>query len=49
MLHGPINKLAVEHFTSDKSIIEAPPTIEEAYAQLDELKKELHYYTYPVF
>jgi aryl-alcohol dehydrogenase-like predicted oxidoreductase len=40
MLHWPINKLAVEHFTSDKSIISAPPTVEEAYAQLDELKKE---------
>jgi aryl-alcohol dehydrogenase-like predicted oxidoreductase len=40
MLHWPINKLAVEHFTSDKSIIATPPTIEEAYAQLDELKKE---------
>jgi aryl-alcohol dehydrogenase-like predicted oxidoreductase len=40
MLHWPINKLAVEHFTSDKSIIAAPPTIEEAYAQLNELKKE---------
>ncbi|MDR1981439.1 MAG: aldo/keto reductase [Tannerellaceae bacterium] len=40
MLHWPINKLAVEHFTSDKSVIEQPPTVEEAYAQLDELKKE---------
>ena len=40
MLHWPINKLAVEHFTSDKSIIETPPTIEEAYRQLDELKRE---------
>ncbi|MDR2847627.1 MAG: aldo/keto reductase [Bacteroidales bacterium] len=40
MLHWPINKLAVEHFTSDKSILAAPPTIEEAYAQLDALKKE---------
>jgi aryl-alcohol dehydrogenase-like predicted oxidoreductase len=40
MLHWPINRLAVEHFTSDKSIIESPPTVEEAYAQLDELKKE---------
>jgi aryl-alcohol dehydrogenase-like predicted oxidoreductase len=40
MLHWPINKLAVEHFTSDKNIISAPPTIEEAYAQLNELKKE---------
>ncbi|MDR2683623.1 MAG: aldo/keto reductase [Dysgonamonadaceae bacterium] len=40
MLHWPINKLAVEHFTSDQTIITAPPTIEEAYAQLDALKKE---------
>jgi aryl-alcohol dehydrogenase-like predicted oxidoreductase len=40
MLHWPINKLAVEHFTSDQNIIAAPPTIEEAYAQLNELKKE---------
>jgi aryl-alcohol dehydrogenase-like predicted oxidoreductase len=40
MLHWPINKLAVEHFTSDRSIIESPPTIEEAYTQLDKLKQE---------
>jgi aryl-alcohol dehydrogenase-like predicted oxidoreductase len=40
MLHWPINKLSVEHFTSDKNIIDVPPTVEEAYAQLDELKKE---------
>jgi aryl-alcohol dehydrogenase-like predicted oxidoreductase len=40
MLHWPINKLAVEHFTSDKNILAAPPTIEEAYAQLNELKNE---------
>jgi aryl-alcohol dehydrogenase-like predicted oxidoreductase len=40
MLHWPINKLAVEHFTSDKSVIDAPPTVEEAYFQLNELKKE---------
>jgi aryl-alcohol dehydrogenase-like predicted oxidoreductase len=38
MLHWPINKLAVKHFTSDTS--ETLPTIEEAYAQLDALKKE---------
>ncbi|KAA6299953.1 MAG: General stress protein 69 [Candidatus Ordinivivax streblomastigis] len=38
MLHWPINKLAVKHFTSDTS--EVLPTIEEAYAQLDALKKE---------
>ncbi|MDR3142618.1 MAG: aldo/keto reductase [Tannerellaceae bacterium] len=40
MLHWPINKLALEHFTSDHSIIQIPPTVEEAYRQLDELKKE---------
>jgi aryl-alcohol dehydrogenase-like predicted oxidoreductase len=40
MLHWPINKLAVEHFTSDPTIIASPPTVEEAYAQLNELKKE---------
>ncbi|MDR1562680.1 MAG: aldo/keto reductase [Dysgonamonadaceae bacterium] len=40
MLHWPINKLAVEHFTSDHNIIAKPPTIEEAYSQLEDLKKE---------
>jgi aryl-alcohol dehydrogenase-like predicted oxidoreductase len=40
MLHWPINKLALEHFTSDHSIIQIPPTVEEAYRQLDDLKKE---------
>jgi aryl-alcohol dehydrogenase-like predicted oxidoreductase len=39
MLHWPINKLAVEHFTSDKGTLAAPPTIEEAYSQLNALKK----------
>ncbi|MDR1371760.1 MAG: aldo/keto reductase [Dysgonamonadaceae bacterium] len=40
MLHWPVNKLAVEHFTSDENIIAEPPTVEEAYAQLDALKQE---------
>jgi aryl-alcohol dehydrogenase-like predicted oxidoreductase len=40
MLHWPINKLALEHFTSDHSIIQVPPTVEDAYRQLDDLKKE---------
>jgi aryl-alcohol dehydrogenase-like predicted oxidoreductase len=40
MLHWPINKLALEHFTSDKSVIEKPPVVEEAFHQLNELKKE---------
>jgi len=40
MIHWPINKLALEHFTSEKEIIESPPTVEEAFYQLNELKKE---------
>ncbi|MDR0748793.1 MAG: aldo/keto reductase [Tannerellaceae bacterium] len=40
MLHWPINKRALEHFTSDPSVIQIPPTVEEAYRQLDELKQE---------
>ena len=40
MIHWPINPLAVKHFTSNEQVIGAPPTIEEAYQQLEELKKE---------
>lgn len=40
MIHWPINKLSVEHFTSDKRSIDTLPTIEETCAQLNELKKE---------
>ena len=40
MLHWPINKLSVEHFTHDTSLVTTPPTIESAYAQLAELKRE---------
>jgi aryl-alcohol dehydrogenase-like predicted oxidoreductase len=40
MLHWPINKLALEHFTKDAGTLSAPPTIASAYAQLDALKKE---------
>jgi len=40
MLHWPINLLAVKHFTSNEQIIESPPTIEDTFQQLDELKKE---------
>ena len=40
MIHWPINTLAVKHFTSDITIIESPPTIEDTCRQLDELKKE---------
>ena len=40
MLHWPINPLSVKHFASDEQVIEAPPTIEDACQQFDELKKE---------
>ncbi len=40
MLHWPINPLAVKHFTSNEKIIESPPTVDEAYQQLAELKRE---------
>ncbi|MDR2472633.1 MAG: aldo/keto reductase [Tannerella sp.] len=40
MLHWPINKLSVEHFTADSSLITAPPTVEEAFTQLEALKRE---------
>ena len=40
MLHWPINRLSMEHFTSDKNIIESPPTVEDTFHQLNELKKE---------
>ena len=40
MLHWPINPLAVKHFTSDEQLLESPPTVEEAFQQLDELKNE---------
>lgn len=40
MLHWPINRLSVEHFTSDRELVADMPTVEEAYSQLDDLKKE---------
>ncbi|MDR0687008.1 MAG: aldo/keto reductase [Dysgonamonadaceae bacterium] len=40
MIHWPINKSAVEHFTADKDIITLPPTIEETLDQLNGLKEE---------
>jgi len=40
MLHWPINRLSLEHFTSDKRIVESPPTVENTFSQLNELKKE---------
>ena len=40
MLHWPVNFLSLQHFTQDKETLAHPPSIEEAYHQLEELKKE---------
>jgi len=40
MLHWPINPLAVKHFTANEQIIESPPTVEETFHQLADIKKE---------
>lgn len=40
MMHWPINPLGVKHFTDDPEIINNPPTNEDAFAALLELKKE---------
>jgi aryl-alcohol dehydrogenase-like predicted oxidoreductase len=40
MMHWPINKFGVKHFTSDPEIINNPPAAEEAFKALSDLKKE---------
>ena len=40
MMHWPINNYGVRHFTDDPEIIANPPTPEEAYQALSDLKKE---------
>ena len=40
MMHWPINPLGIKHFTNDPEIIARPPTTEEAFTALSELKKE---------
>jgi aryl-alcohol dehydrogenase-like predicted oxidoreductase len=40
MMHWPINPLGIKHFTEDPEIIAHPPTTEEAFGALMELKKE---------
>ena len=40
MMHWPINKYGVKHFTEDPEIIANPPTAEEAFGALSDLKKE---------
>jgi aryl-alcohol dehydrogenase-like predicted oxidoreductase len=40
MMHWPINPLGIKHFTDDPEILANPPSTEEAFAALGELKKE---------
>jgi aryl-alcohol dehydrogenase-like predicted oxidoreductase len=40
MMHWPINPRGIRHFTDDPEIIAHPPRTEEAFAALEELKKE---------
>jgi aryl-alcohol dehydrogenase-like predicted oxidoreductase len=40
MMHWPINPLGIRHFTDDPEIIANPPSTEEAFAALADLKKE---------
>lgn len=40
MMHWPITPHAIEHFTGDRSVIEAPPSIAEAFATMEALKRE---------
>jgi len=40
MMHWPINPLGLKHFTADPEILANPPSTEEAFATLSELKKE---------
>ncbi len=40
MLHWPVNPKAIEHFSDDRSLIENPPSVDETFHTLMELKKE---------
>jgi aryl-alcohol dehydrogenase-like predicted oxidoreductase len=40
MMHWPINKLGIRHFTKDPAVIANPPTNEEAFGTLAELQKQ---------
>jgi aryl-alcohol dehydrogenase-like predicted oxidoreductase len=40
MLHWPINRLSLQHFTQDEETLLHPPAVTEVYQQLEELKKE---------
>ena len=40
MMHWPINKFGIKHFTDDPEIIKNPPASEEAFRALSDLRKE---------
>lgn len=40
MLHWPINPKAIEHFSNDSDLIINPPSVEETFATLMNLKKK---------
>ena len=40
MIHWPIHPHSIRHFTEDPAIIANPPTVEEAFATLAELKRQ---------
>jgi len=40
MLHWPINPLGIRHFTNDEAVLASPPTNEEAFRTLMDLKRE---------
>ena len=40
MIHWPIHPHSIRHFTEDPAIIANPPTIEEAFASLSDLKRQ---------
>jgi aryl-alcohol dehydrogenase-like predicted oxidoreductase len=40
MLHWPLNRKAMEHFSADPGVLEAPPAPEEVFGELKALKKE---------
>ena len=39
MLHWPLNHISLKHFTDDPHLLANPPTEDEAFSTLDELKK----------
>jgi aryl-alcohol dehydrogenase-like predicted oxidoreductase len=40
MMHWPITPHAIEHFTKDRGLIDAPPSIVEAFTTMEALKRE---------